>query len=260
MGVRSEKLLPARGSAFTLIELLVVIAIIAILAAVLLPALQSAREKARQAQCASNIRQMGLMYQVYAGDYDGFAPIRIYQGASLRNGLEGLRRLGYVGNSNALLCPSWPPYRYEGETRFYGIIRPEGWYNNPGQTESYFRYTCENNRTWELYRLWNARSPVNFILLADISTSAGQQYDRYAVHTNSVNPHFRHGTLCNVAFGDGHVESADMDRFTDAYRRGMIGGSSAHALYMYSREMSAFGYDTSPDGVATLLGGRLSKL
>ncbi|MBM3457573.1 MAG: DUF1559 domain-containing protein [Armatimonadetes bacterium] len=59
---------------FTLIELLVVIAIIAILAAILFPVFAQAREKARQATCSSNLKQIGVAWLLYAGDYNDTIP------------------------------------------------------------------------------------------------------------------------------------------------------------------------------------------
>ena len=62
---------------FTLIELLVVIAIIAILAAILLPALNSARERGRTASCLSNLKQLGTSLDMYGSDNNGMLPAQM---------------------------------------------------------------------------------------------------------------------------------------------------------------------------------------
>ena len=108
-----------RKQGFTLIELLVVIAIIAILAAILFPVFARAREKARQASCSSNLKQLALGFQMYAQDYDESLPYSgctvdslgswIYMTAAAPNQTYNVTLGGiypYIKNRQIFICPS----------------------------------------------------------------------------------------------------------------------------------------------------------
>jgi prepilin-type N-terminal cleavage/methylation domain-containing protein/prepilin-type processing-associated H-X9-DG protein len=123
---------------FTLIELLVVIAIIAILAAILFPVFAQAREKARQASCLSNTKQIALGLVMYVQDYDELMPAAFPQVAPINGGNVDripydMQILPYVKNDQVYICPSdpWPrqhndlwdgKYRNKFLKRSYGYI------------------------------------------------------------------------------------------------------------------------------------------
>jgi prepilin-type N-terminal cleavage/methylation domain-containing protein/prepilin-type processing-associated H-X9-DG protein len=95
------------GTGFTLIELLVVIAIIAILAAILFPVFATAREKARQTTCASNLKQIGLGFVQYMQDYDEATPKGILYVASVSGGRDNwiYELNAYVQSTGVYTCP-----------------------------------------------------------------------------------------------------------------------------------------------------------
>jgi len=131
---------------FTLIELLVVIAIIAILAAILFPVFAKAREKARQASCSSNEKQIMLAFLMYADDYDeGICNVRPGKAIEAPGGNCGpnpqwvtwcVAIQPYVRNAQIVQCPSLEGLRDESSAQCKDLPKSYGmnarWCNNWG--------------------------------------------------------------------------------------------------------------------------------
>ena len=175
---------------FTLIELLVVIVIIAILAAILFPVFSRARAKARQAQCISNLKQLGLAVAMYVQDYDGVTPPMYYNTGVARYRWQQIIQV-YVRNTQIYRCLEAPNYvdRYSGLYMSYAMNC-----TNDG-------YAC----FWYGVPESQIEDPSGTIYIGD---SAG---GRYYMYWSSSQPHERyldkrHSLGANLLYCDGHVK------------------------------------------------------
>ena len=220
---KMKRLPPGTSRKFTLIELLVVIAIIAILAAILLPALQSARERGKNASCLSNMRQLGQIYNFYSEDYSGYLPCLDNmggQGARSRDG-ETLTRKNwldwlvkkYLSRAKAstnpvdlLFCPSSEKFTDDTATT-YGInyliaTRTD----NNGKTVGIKRYEfTAPSRTGMIVENYG-----HLCYYGGTSNPLGK-HATGSSYANNRAPYFRHMGRAATAYLDFHVDNRPME-------------------------------------------------
>ncbi|MFP4250635.1 MAG: DUF1559 domain-containing protein [Armatimonadota bacterium] len=208
----------ARRTGFTLIELLVVIAIIAILAAILFPVFARAREKARQASCQSNVKQLCLGFAMYAQDYDECV-IPAYVAYPDPGRISYTRLVQpYVMNQQILICPSdSSPVNYTSTyytmprsyALNYDVHRDMG--NNP-------RSMAEINEPAATVSIVDACSSHPGIHTSgyynDLGSSWHPDYWPEDCHASNSRAAPRHNNMANVGFVDGHVKTMDIPSTT----------------------------------------------
>jgi len=211
-----------KDNSFTLIELLIVVAIIALLAGMLLPALRTAREKARQIQCASNMKQCGYAMASYATDFNSFVVLSLYSGSTWGKGysarwielLNGTWGVEYLKDRTVVLCPSWVPDKYESPSFIYGART--GFPSDPAEV------VPAGYIAGPIVNLAKLANPSTYLMLGD-SYSTTYQKQIYVLQASGVayGIHLRHGKQGNILSGDFHVESADRNK---AKNWGITGG------------------------------------
>ena len=198
------------SSRFTLIELLVVIAIIAILAAMLMPALQQARERGKAGNCMSNLKQMGVMFAMYRENHNGY----VIKGGGLVSPLNGqlLRWADYLTASNGqkplegysysafFRCPSDQRTKTNsGGGIYYSSYGRNGWFIADKHNNNQTYETCQKVGIVGVKET-HVRRPSATISALDRNTGGT---DVGGVQ-GSGHIEYRHNNVLNAVMYDGH--------------------------------------------------------